>query len=615
MQQSTKSEICFVVPPFDSLEFAPLGAAVIIGACRKRGFAVDAVFGSVLLAARMGYDLYHAVSTVSVKKLTGEYLFRTHAYAPEVAATLPDGPAQPKMRELFAAAQPAIRPHLDEVVAAIAAKQPRIVAITNNFQQNMAAFAIARRVRQELPQAVIVMGGSNVAGEMSNGLAKVFDTVDYFFDGEADIVFPEFCERYLHHGELPAKPVVSCAPVQNVNVVSEADFSDFVAALGIEQRAGRLPNRLPDHPTFEASRGCWWGAKHHCTFCGLNSKGMQFREKSADRVTDELRAIESIWPGREIHVADSILPMSFFDSVLPRLAASTPRPKLFYEVKANLKVSQLATMLAGGIYGVQTGIESLSSPILKLMRKGVTAHQNLALLRDCAAVGVQAGWNFIYGFPGETADNYRDVLALLPAVAHLTPPKGFSPIMIDRFSPYFDNHDSFGIPSLRPFDACLGLYPPDAPIHEIAYHFNGDYTTPLLSDTGLLEEFRTEVLAWQALWRGPAKRPMLHGDWRPSGSAVIIDTRPIAREHLTVLPASAAQALIHLERPRALAALPDFVQSDLDLLLARRFVVDYEGVLVSVVVRKHVSSVPDGRAAEASAAGDVARVEARSAGA
>ena len=57
MQQATKPEICFVVPAFDSLEFAPLGVSVIIGACRRQGFAVDAVFGSVLLAARMGYDL------------------------------------------------------------------------------------------------------------------------------------------------------------------------------------------------------------------------------------------------------------------------------------------------------------------------------------------------------------------------------------------------------------------------------------------------------------------------------------------------------------------------------------------------------------------------------
>ena len=33
----------------------------------------------------------------------------------------------------------------------------------------------------------------------------------------------------------------------------------------------------------ESSRGCWWGAKSHCTFCGLNGGTMAFRAKSAER--------------------------------------------------------------------------------------------------------------------------------------------------------------------------------------------------------------------------------------------------------------------------------------------------------------------------------------------
>lgn len=29
----------------------------------------------------------------------------------------------------------------------------------------------------------------------------------------------------------------------------------------------------------EGARGCWWGEKHHCTFCGLNGSLMKFRSK------------------------------------------------------------------------------------------------------------------------------------------------------------------------------------------------------------------------------------------------------------------------------------------------------------------------------------------------
>jgi radical SAM superfamily enzyme YgiQ (UPF0313 family) len=38
----------------------------------------------------------------------------------------------------------------------------------------------------------------------------------------------------------------------------------------------------------ETARGCWWGAKHHCTFCGLNQNDMAFRAKSPQCAMDEL---------------------------------------------------------------------------------------------------------------------------------------------------------------------------------------------------------------------------------------------------------------------------------------------------------------------------------------
>lgn len=38
----------------------------------------------------------------------------------------------------------------------------------------------------------------------------------------------------------------------------------------------------------EGSRGCWWGEKHHCTFCGLNGSFMEFRGKSPARFEREI---------------------------------------------------------------------------------------------------------------------------------------------------------------------------------------------------------------------------------------------------------------------------------------------------------------------------------------
>ena len=39
-----------------------------------------------------------------------------------------------------------------------------------------------------------------------------------------------------------------------------------------------------DNPTLflETSRGCWWGQRMHCTFCGLNGSGMVYRSAEAN---------------------------------------------------------------------------------------------------------------------------------------------------------------------------------------------------------------------------------------------------------------------------------------------------------------------------------------------
>ncbi len=597
----TVTDICLVIPAFDTLNLTPLGTSVLIAACRQRGLQVGAVYASVLMAARIGYDVYETICKTLVRKQPGEYIFKPHAYPPEVLARIPEGIEHPKMRDLIAAVAPATGPHLDEVVQAIAAKKPRIVGITNMFQQNMSAFAISRRVRMVLPEALIVMGGANVTGVMARGLAQVFDCVDYFFDGEADTVFPDFCEAYLHRGVRPADRIVGCAPLQNMDDSPDADFSDFIAAMREQQDAGRLPSGLPGYITYESSRGCWWGAKHHCTFCGLNQASMNFREKRPERVVRELVALDQRWGGRPIRTADNIIPNSYFTTVLPHLAALPRPPKLFYEAKANLKEEQVALMRKAGIYSIQPGVESLSTPVLKLMRKGISAHQNIMLLRSSAKLGMRAGWNLIYGFPGETQQNYRDMLALFPAILHMRPPDGISEIMMDRFSPNFNDHERMGIPAIKPFEIYRGLYPSDAPLDEIAYHFDGIYTTEFLEDAALVREFCDSVGHWKRLWQSPRRRPLLHLEMRANGAAVVIDTRPIARAPLVVLSPEAVNALTHFERPRAREGLPKAAAQHLDFLLQHRYVVDHENLLLNVVVQGVATEPKPARALVAAA--------------
>ena len=93
------------------------------------------------------------------------------------------------------------------------------------------------------------------------------------------------------------------------------DFSDYFHARERSPAAAQVPPVL----LFETSRGCWWGAKSHCTFCGLNGHpwpSAASRPIACSTNSDEL--IER-WPCPTLEAVDNILDMSYFDTVLPTL--------------------------------------------------------------------------------------------------------------------------------------------------------------------------------------------------------------------------------------------------------------------------------------------------------
>jgi len=74
---------------------------------------------------------------------------------------------------------------------------------------------------------------------------------------------------------------------------------------------------------------------------------------------------------------------------------------------------------------MQPSIESLSSHVLEIMDKGITALANVACLKYCREAGLRPSWNLLHGFPGETCEDYEQTLRFLRAIVHLDAQKGW----------------------------------------------------------------------------------------------------------------------------------------------------------------------------------------------
>jgi ribosomal peptide maturation radical SAM protein 1 len=157
-------------------------------------------------------------------------------------------------------------------------------------------------------------------------------------------------------------------------------------------------------------------------------------------------------------------------------------------------------MRDAGVIRIQPGIESLSTRLLRLMRKGVTAIQNIQLLKWCHEFGIQPSWNVLYGFPGETAEDYKDFSHIFRLLSHLSPPTGMGPVIFERFSPYHFEREKFGL-RLQPQSTYNLIFPESRlDMEKLAYYFDGvwegkddsfEYINPL----------RPLVENWQRTWK------------------------------------------------------------------------------------------------------------------
>jgi len=350
-----------------------------------------------------------------------------------------------------------------------------LLGLTTSFQQTTASLALARRVKARHPGIAIVLGGANCQGAMGRALLEQHPFLDAACLGEGEYAFVETVLRVRTGAPLDGIPGLATrkqtAPAPAVRTDLEAlpypDFDAFFAQHAASPAAALAPPAV----VFETARGCWWGAKHHCTFCGLNGADMAFRSKSQDRAYDELAYLVTRHGVSDVANADNILDMAYFEKFLPRLAASPLNLLIYYETKANLRPEHIEALARAGVRKIQAGIETLDTTLLRLMRKGTTALQNVQTLKLAAEAGVYVEWLALCGFPGETAADYARIAALLPALRHLQPPAAFLRARADRFSPYFDRPAEFGV-TLEPLPAYRHIYAGGPAVRvRLGYHF------------------------------------------------------------------------------------------------------------------------------------------------
>jgi ribosomal peptide maturation radical SAM protein 1 len=405
-----------------------------------------------------------------------------------------------------------------------------LVGFSLVFQQLLASIALARALKARHPALPIMFGGAALEDDIAEELIRGCPEVDYVFCGDAEISLPEVLT-----GILQGRPVRGLAglmsrqaghPVfggrapnlRDLNVTPVPEFDEYFYARTESRYAQYRPDGAILLP-IETARGCWWGAKHHCTFCGLNRAGMEFRAKEPQRVIEMLETLSRRYGRLDFNAIDNIMAPGYVEQLFGRLAEARSDIRLHYEIRPHFKRTQLAAMRRGGLVSVQPGIESFSTHILALMKKHSTGMRNLELMKWCTYYGINNLYNILVGFAGETVDDYRLQCAVIGDIPHFQPPYAIARARADRGSPMFTAPDKHGVGQLRPADCYRYIFPRGRfNLDRISYYF--DHDGPGMLPEREYDELFRAVADWQQRWRD-GSRPTLC--YRKSCASIFIE--------------------------------------------------------------------------------------------
>jgi len=517
-----EGDILFIVPPFVTSRTPIMGPHILQSIAREQGYKTDILHLNLLLASIIGIDLYESICYGQPFRMLGERLFARSAYglpplgkSPELcldpAKSVFGNERKSPLEEFeykyyktidfdldtFFKIEAICKCFIERVTQTVSSFNYKIVGCSTNWEQNNCSIALIDGLKKIRSDIITLMGGSNCEGEMADGIASLSDSIDYIFSGESEFTFADFLKQY-NAGDLPAGRIIEGHPVEDLDNIPLPDYESY-----FKQIDCFFTNDPPKGIAigYETSRGCWWGK---CSFCGMNGKRECFRQKEVKKVINELEEVNARYPGYRIFVIDKVMPVSYQEELLPLLCEKREMSSITYEQRPDLELQDLMNLKKAKINVIKPGIEALSTGLLKLMNKGVTARQNILLLRYARSLGMLVSWNLLWGFPGDRAVFYRETLKILPLLHHLNPPVVFRHLSLDRFSPYFEKAQDFAVNRLRPWAVYKTVYPDWTDLDKQAYRFIGDYPSEAHEHPKLIHEIAIEVKRWEKSWKNTA---------------------------------------------------------------------------------------------------------------
>ena len=313
----------------------------------------------------------------------------------------------------FADNESLIKNYIDEILN----YGPKVIGFSVNAASILSSIKVARMIKHADPSVTVIFGGP-LFFEQKN-INEVFNEsiVDIIVPGEGEVTLPELAHFIESKKDISACPGIYFMKNKEVVCTKKKEMAcnlDFLPFMDFSD----LPLSDyddPRHSVFMASRGCI----QKCVFCSSRAFWPGYKAMSGKRIFEEIKTIKVQQKNLGINIGH----VDFIDLMF------NGNMKYLIEfcdlmIKENLDLAWSANMIVrpemsrdvikkikdSGCKHIIFGIESGSQRVLNLMRKNYKVKDADRIIKDMHEMGIVVTGNFMFGFPGETEEDFKETL-------------------------------------------------------------------------------------------------------------------------------------------------------------------------------------------------------------
>jgi len=349
--------------------------------------------------------------------------------------------------EIFKYFESGIKTLADWILQAL----PKLLGFSVNMFSRQFSCRLAFEIKKQVPELPIIFGGYDCL--FPDKLPQYSPAPDYYVVGEAEEVALQLVSMLLDDpdpqkiSKIPGVMInedqwrdtfIPATPPSNLDKVIFPKYGD-VNLENYEIEDGLL---MP----ITRSRGCRWGK---CVFCSLPST---YRLRSSENVLSEIRYLHDskkvsrfIFTDQDVgsdpqallHLCD-LIEKAGLSSKLTLEGQIRVAPFINEEFCARLHQAGFRYL----IFGVESG----SNRVLRLMKKGSKVETATLNIKSAYNRFIRVGINIIVGFPGETSEDFFEVVKWLKKMySYISYIDSLARLVIIHGSPMCYNPEKFKV--------------------------------------------------------------------------------------------------------------------------------------------------------------------------